>query len=61
MATQPFDDISRWSRPMTPICIHYDNQYVIGRAQSSSTIVSLDIFVVDTTSLDNYSQLELSL
>ena len=28
-------DIPRWPRPMPPICIHYDSQSAISRAQSS--------------------------
>ena len=32
---QFLNDISRWSKPMPPICIHCDNQSDIGRAQSS--------------------------
>ena len=32
---QFLDDISRWSKPMSPIRIHCDNQSDIGRAQSS--------------------------
>ena len=27
-------DIPRWLRPMPPLCIHYDSQSTIGRAQS---------------------------
>ena len=29
---QFLNDISRWSKPMPPIRIHYDNQSDIGRA-----------------------------
>ena len=29
------EDIPRWPRPEPPICIHYDSQSAIGRAQSS--------------------------
>ena len=28
-------EISRWSKPMPPICIHCDSQSAIGRAQNS--------------------------
>ena len=31
----PIEDISRWPKPVPPICIHCDTQYAIGRAQSS--------------------------
>ena len=29
------EDISRWLKPVPPICIRYDSQFVIGRAQNS--------------------------
>ena len=29
------EDIPRWSKPMPPICIHYDSQSAIGRAQNN--------------------------
>ena len=32
---QFLNDISRWSKPMPPICIHCDSQSAIGRAQNS--------------------------
>ena len=51
------EDIPIWSKPVHPICIHCDSQSAIGRAQTVCTMVSLDIFVVDITPLDNYSQL----
>ena len=30
------EDIPRWLKPVPPICIHYDSQSAIGRAQSST-------------------------
>ena len=32
---QFLNDISRWPKPMPPICIHCDSQSTIGRAQNS--------------------------
>ena len=29
------EDIPRWPKPVPPICIHYDSQSAIGRAQNS--------------------------
>ena len=55
------EDTPRWPKSVPLICIHYDSQSAIGRAHSSMYNVSLDIFVVDTIPLDNYSQLGLSL
>ena len=49
-------DIPRWPKPMPPICMHFDSQSTIDIAQNSMyMMVSLDIFVVDTTPLNNYS------
>ena len=28
------EDIPKWSKPVSPICIHYDSQFAIGRAQN---------------------------
>ena len=55
------EDIPRWPKPRPPICIHYDSQSAIGKAQNSSIMVSLDISVVDTIPSNNYSRLGLSL
>ena len=42
------EDIPIWPPPVPAICIHYDSQSAIGRAQGHIYItVSLDIFVED--------------
>ena len=35
MATPFLEDISKWQKPVPPICIHCDSQSVIGRTQSN--------------------------
>ena len=55
------EGILRWPKPMTSIFIHCDSQSAIGKHKIVYTMVSLDIFIIDTRPLDNYSQLELYL
>ena len=50
------EDVPSWSKYVPAICIHCDRQLVIGRV--TCIMISLDIYVVDTIPLDNYSQME---
>ena len=54
-------DIPRWPKSVPPICIHCDSQSAIGRAQNSMYNGKSRHIRVDTTPLNNNSQLGLSL
>ena len=55
------EDIPRWPRPVPPICILYDSQSTISRAQSSMYNGKSRHIRRRHNTIRNYSQLELSL
>ena len=52
-----FKDISYWSKSMSAICVHCDNQSTIRRVQSSRLIGSL--YIIDKILLNTFSWMKL--
>ena len=55
------EDNPRWPNPVLPNAYIVTVNLLFVEHKTVCTMVSLDIFVVDTIPLDNYSQLKLSL